>query len=118
MPPWRGRWPTSPNKGFLAEPLKQMALIVTHGRMPERWLLRLSWAGHWDMTSKSIYWNVREIAGPLEVERDSGEQTVGHVTQTPGCQNGLKRLIIVIAMNFLGRFFLCVCVLEQLRAAL
>ena len=59
------------------------------------------------MTSKLIYWDAREIAGALKVGRDGGEQTLSHVTQTPGCENGLNRLIAVIVMNFPGIFFVC-----------
>jgi len=98
-----------PKQRFLAQPFKQVALIVTHGRMPECRLLTLSRAGHCDVTSKSIYWNVREIADALEVERGGGEQTLSHTEQTPRCENGLNRLIAVIAMNFPVVFFVCVC---------
>lgn len=64
-----GEMACEPKQRFLAEPLKQTALMVTRGRMPERRLLTLSWAEQWDMTSKSVYWNAGEIAGPLEVEK-------------------------------------------------
>lgn len=101
-----GKMACEPKQRFLAEPLKQTALVVTRGRMPERRLLVLSQAGHWDTT---LYWDAREIAGALEVEGDGGEQTPSRITQTPGCENGLNRLIAGLAVNFLGWFFFCVC---------
>lgn len=46
-------------------------------------------------------------AGALEEERDGGVQTLSHITLTPGCEDGLNRLIAVIMMSFLGIIFVC-----------
>lgn len=83
--PWRRRCPAAPQR-FLDEAFRQPVLVVTRGRV----LLVPPPSGHWDVTSKWIYWCAKEIAGALEVERDGGsslQQALSPTVQSLGCEN-------------------------------